>query len=97
MENEKLFNFGNQEVPTEGKAKTKNLKFKIAAIVVIILLLLIPKFMIQDLIKERERTSKDAMSEVYEKWGGKQILVGPTLSIQCKEIRQEIKTITLQE
>lgn len=90
MENEKLFNFGNQEVPTEGKAKTKNLKFKIAAIVVIILLLLIPKFMIQDLIKERERTSKDAMSEVYEKWGGEQILVGPTLSIQCKEVRQEI-------
>ena len=89
MENEK-FNVANQQVPTEGKAKSKALKFKIAAIVVIILLLLIPKFMIQDLIKEREKTSRDAMYEVYDKWGGEQVLVGPSLSIQCKEIRQEI-------
>ena len=89
MENEN-FNFANQQVPNEGKAKAKALKFKIAAIVVIILLLLIPKFMIQDLIKERERTAEEAMSEVYDKWGGEQVLVGPTISIQCKEIRQEL-------
>lgn len=80
MENEKLFNFGNQEVPTEGKTKAKNLKFKILAIIVITLLLLIPKIMIQSLILEREHNAENAMEEVYNKWGREQLVIGPTIT-----------------
>jgi inner membrane protein len=54
---------------------------KLIVIAVLCLLLLIPAAMIQNLIKEREQTSKEAAREVSAKWGGKQTLVGPILTI----------------
>ena len=63
----------------------KNLKnnvlFKVLAIVVLIIILLIPTFMVQDLIHERERFQKDAINEVSSKWGEGQTIIGPYISV----------------
>lgn len=58
-----------------------NIYFKIGIILVIALLLLIPAAMIQGLIHERERTQNEAITEVSSKWGDKQTLTGPFISI----------------
>ena len=53
--------------------------------------LLIPTFMIQDLIREREMTRNNAILEVSEKWGGKQLLSGPLLIIPLKQHHKDDK------
>jgi inner membrane protein len=48
------------------------------------LILLIPAFMIQALIMERERRRDDAVFEVSDKWGDSQVLAGPVLTVPYK-------------
>lgn len=61
------------------------MKTSITARVVIIgaltLILLIPSFMIQALIHDRQDRRNEALDEVSEKWGGNQVVSGPILSI----------------
>jgi inner membrane protein len=47
----------------------------------IALLLLIPSFLVQDLIKEREARQKEAVTEVSSKWANRQNITGPMLVI----------------
>ena len=54
---------------------------KLFSIGIIILLLLIPTFMVEDLIRERQYTSQNAIAEVGSKWGGSQIITGPIITI----------------
>lgn len=63
----------------------QNIYFKLGVILVIILLLLIPKIMIQQLIRERENRQQEAIHEVSDKWGQSQTLSGPILSIPYYE------------
>ena len=58
-----------------------NIYFKLGAIVLISLLLLIPTAMITSLVSERESTQDLAISEVSSKWGEKQTISGPIISI----------------
>lgn len=75
----------NEETTTPQKEKsTKNrdaITLKILLIAVLIIVLLIPMFMIQNLISEREDTAKKAVNEVQQKWSGAQIIVGPVLTV----------------
>ena len=48
----------------------------------LIILLMIPMFMIEDLISERGRTQEEAINEVSEKWSLAQTVTGPYLNIQ---------------
>ena len=48
----------------------------------LILLLMIPMFMIENLISERGRTQEEAINEVSEKWSLAQTVTGPYLNIQ---------------
>lgn len=48
----------------------------------LIILLMIPMFMIEDLISERGRTQEEAINEVSEKWSLAQTITGPYLNIQ---------------
>lgn len=57
------------------------ISLKLITIAAICLSLLIPATMIQNLIAEREKTSKAAAQEVSTKWGGEQVLTGPILTI----------------
>ena len=54
---------------------------KLALIFFLTLFLLIPKFMILDLIQERQRLSESVTNEVAKGWGNKQIHTGPALVI----------------
>lgn len=68
---------------TKGKlrAAASSLMGRLAAIAILILVLLIPKAMVMGLIREREDRRDEAKTEVSEKWGGEQVLLGPVLSV----------------
>jgi len=48
---------------------------------VLAILLLIPSFLIQDVIRERIALSQKVKSELYAQWGGKQVVAGPVLNV----------------
>ena len=54
---------------------------KILLIGFLILLLQIPIAKIRGIIKEREQTRQDAVSEVTAKWGSSQSLIGPVIVV----------------
>lgn len=54
---------------------------KLALIFFLVIFLLIPKFMILDLIEERQKLSESVINEVSTGWGAEQIHTGPALVI----------------
>ncbi len=54
---------------------------KLLVITILVLLLLIPKFMITDLIYERQSTRQQVISSVTEDWGRTQVVCGPILTV----------------
>lgn len=68
---------------------------KLVIITILTLLLLIPTFMIKDIIKEREEISAVAIKEVSSKWAESQQLNGPILTIPIiYESEQNGKIVT---
>lgn len=66
---------------------------KLALIFILTLFLLIPKFMILDLVDERQKLSESVTDEVSNGWGSKQIHTGPALVIPYyQRIQGEDKT-----
>lgn len=55
--------------------------FKLVLIFFLTLMLLIPKFMVLDLIQERQHLSEAVSQEVAKGWGNKQVHTGPALVI----------------
>jgi len=45
------------------------------------ILLLIPSFLIQEVIRERIALSEKVKNELYAQWGGKQVVAGPVLNV----------------
>ena len=71
----------------ENLEKVKNSLFnsvglKLALIAFLSLLLLIPAFMIMNLIREREQRSNETINEVTSLWGNEQTLTAPVLTLQ---------------
>lgn len=64
-----------------------SITIKLMSMGILILLLLIPAFMIQSLIQERDFTRQGAIEEVSSKWGHAQTIVGPVLMIPFKVYR----------
>lgn len=64
----------------------RSVTVKLLSIGVIILLLLIPAFMVQDLIRERQEINDSATNEVGSKWGGYQTITGPIISIPYSSV-----------
>jgi len=59
------------------------------------ILLMIPAFLIQDIIRERIALSEKVKNELYAQWGGKQVVAGPVLNVpftstEQKENNQEV-------
>ena len=73
---------------TSGKTLSDWLKysitFKLMVIGFMILIFLIPSFIIQGLIEEREETWNASVQEVSSKWGNNQVILGPVLTIPYK-------------
>jgi len=59
--------------------------FRIAVVGILALLLLIPVSMVGNLIRDREFTKRTAVAEISQKWGEKQTLAGPILSVPYSE------------
>ncbi|MDP2156481.1 MAG: inner membrane CreD family protein, partial [Nitrospirota bacterium] len=59
---------------------------RIAVMALVSVILLIPTFMIQNLVGEREMTRNRAVAEVSGKWGGGQAVSGPILTIPLKKM-----------
>jgi len=59
----------------------KSVTLKIFIIGILILVLLIPSALLGSLINEREQTRNEAIDEVSSKWGNKQTIGGPIISI----------------
>ncbi len=55
--------------------------FKAMVIGILILLMLIPVSMISSLIQEREWNSESVASEISSKWGNRQAIVGPVITV----------------
>jgi inner membrane protein len=47
----------------------------------LVLLLIIPTFYVQHLIEEREQRQKEAVTEVSNKWAGRQVVTGPMVAL----------------
>lgn len=62
-------------------------------IFILVLVLLIPTFMIQEVIRERESRQAEAIAEVSGKWGNRQNLAGPMLVIPFEYILRDDKGI----
>jgi len=69
------------------------------------LIMLIPLFMVQDLIKERSQRQKAVVSEINDKWGDEVVIYGPILKLPYHSYREkkinnslnQITTETVQE
>ena len=59
---------------------------KFAAVGILVLLLLIPTYMIQGLISERQTQSQSVINEISSKWGYDQTIAGPIINVPYKEI-----------
>ena len=71
----------------ENLEKIKNSLFnsvglKLVLIAILSLLLMIPAFMIMNLIREREQRSNETINEVTSLWGNEQTLTAPVLTLQ---------------
>ncbi|MFH1759290.1 MAG: cell envelope integrity protein CreD [Patescibacteria group bacterium] len=59
--------------------------FRIAIVGILALLLLIPIEMVKNLIYERENAQKIAVSEISQKWGERQTIAGPVISVPYRK------------
>ena len=71
---------------------------KMAIIGIMVLMLLIPTFMIREIIREREQLSQEAIEEVSAKWSGRQQINGPVLTTPLiYEYEKDGETITSEK
>jgi len=54
------------------------------------ILLLIPSFLIQNIIQERISLSEKVKNELYAQWGGKQVVAGPVLNVPFSVIEPNV-------
>ena len=71
--------------------KKESATLRILLISAIVILLIIPNFMIQSLITERQQYRLDAISEISNSWAGAQIVAGPVISVTKKKERKDKK------
>ncbi|MGD9931467.1 MAG: cell envelope integrity protein CreD [Mangrovibacterium sp.] len=83
----------------EQKVKSQGFRMsvKLITIAIIVLFLLIPKFMIMELIRERKMTADTAQLEVANSWSNQQIVRGPMLTIPYTEQVLDKDGKTVQE
>lgn len=81
----------NGMTPKKDSSFNKKLGVKSIVMAVIILLLFIPKAMIEGTIREREQTANEAMSDIFSKMGGRQLVAGPYLNFGCVK-KEKVRT-----
>jgi inner membrane protein len=61
------------------------------------ILLLIPSFLIQNVIQERITLSEKVKNELYAQWGGKQVVAGPVLNVPFTVTEQGVNNQGINE
>ncbi|MFA5974038.1 MAG: cell envelope integrity protein CreD [Lentimicrobiaceae bacterium] len=64
-----------------------SISLKLSVIGLFVLILLIPSEMVQSLIRERETTRNEAISEIWRTWGDRQVLAGPVVSVPVVTVK----------
>ncbi len=78
----------------------ESITIKLLSIAILVLILLIPTTWIQSLIEERQYRMAEAVSEVEDKWSGRQTLSGPVMIIPYRKYLQfekDGKTETIEK
>lgn len=75
----------------------QSITLKLFLISTLILILLIPSYMIDGLIRERQNRRDEAVTEISSKWGGEQTISGPVLTIPFIETYKNDKGILINE
>lgn len=70
---------------------------KMVIVTILALFLLIPSFLLQDVIQERINLSEKVKAELYTQWGGNQVVSGPVLNIPFTITEQEENGLTTRE
>ncbi|MBP5548041.1 MAG: cell envelope integrity protein CreD [Bacteroidales bacterium] len=74
---------GTQSTLPNSNVKKEKTGTKLVVISLICILLLIPWFYIKYMISDRDNTRRQAKNEVTEKWGGRQLIKGPAIKVNC--------------
>lgn len=69
----------------ESKSLNQSVVFKALIVLLLTFLLLIPTYMIESLVQERQHRKAAVISEITEKWGQEQIVGGPILTVPYDE------------
>jgi len=77
----------NQSTKNEGIINwiNESVFFRLCVIGMLTLILLIPSFLVQDLIHERQNRQEDVIKEISEKWSGSQLVQGPVMVLPYKK------------
>ncbi|QTR49823.1 cell envelope integrity protein CreD [Candidatus Thiothrix anitrata] len=71
-----------------------SLGFRAISIAVLTLLMLIPLFMVMQVVQERQAYHKNVLAEVAATWGQRQTLIGPVLLVPYVEHFTSVDTVT---
>lgn len=77
--------------PEPGFWQRQGTTIKGAIIIFLVFILLIPTFMVENLIHEREARQNEAVQEVSSKWGNRQTLSGPVLALPYEQVFRDQK------
>ena len=66
---------------------------KMVSMGILILILLIPKSMVSDLTYERQSRREGVVKEINDKWGGKQEVTGPFITVPFKTYYKEFEAL----
>ncbi len=68
-----------------------SISLRLMIIAAISLVLMIPAMMITSMIREREATRNEAVNEVSDKWGARQVITGPVLTVPFRKYLKDEK------
>lgn len=78
--------------PSRRAALVRSPLFKVVMIGVLTVVMLLPLFMIEDVIYERQDRYRQAVAEIGRSWGDPQTMIGPILAIPYRETLTDAQT-----
>ncbi len=76
------------------KSIFQSLSFRTLLVGALILFMLIPLFMVENVVRERNRYYHTVLSDIAKGWGGMQTIVGPVLVVPYVEHLTSVDTVT---
>jgi inner membrane protein len=73
---------------------SQSLGFRTVVVALLVLLMLIPLFMVENVVRERNRYHQQVLQDIAATWGGKQTLVGPVMVLPYVEHFTSVDTVT---